>query len=133
MFGSLGRAVGAEVDAANHCRGLFFADWLSPESVRHACEKLQHEFRDRVYSPAVTLWSEIRCQEPYLAFVGRPRGRSVVSRPSRWTVFPLHWLPPNGLPRIMLRRTAANSPALSGRLTKPKKVPDTLVSAQRRV
>jgi hypothetical protein len=35
---------------------LFFSERLSAQSVRSACEKLQHEFRDRIFSPAVTLW-----------------------------------------------------------------------------
>jgi hypothetical protein len=35
---------------------LFFSERLSAESVRSACEKLQHEFRERVFSPTITLW-----------------------------------------------------------------------------
>jgi putative transposase len=56
MFGQLGCAVRAQVSAAGNCDGLFFSERLSPESVRSACEKLQHEFRERLFSPAVTLW-----------------------------------------------------------------------------
>jgi hypothetical protein len=41
---------------AQNCEGLFFSEHLSAESVRAACKKLQHEFRERIYSPAVTLW-----------------------------------------------------------------------------
>jgi len=56
MFGQIGCAVRAQVSAVGNCDGLFFSERLSPESVRSACEKLQHEFRERVFSPAVTLW-----------------------------------------------------------------------------
>jgi putative transposase len=56
MFGHVGRAIRAQAIAADNCEGLFFSEQLSPESVRSACEKLQHEFRERVFSPAVTLW-----------------------------------------------------------------------------
>jgi hypothetical protein len=56
MFGSIGRVIRAEVAAAGGCQGLFFADCLSAESVCAVCQNLQHEFRERVYSPAVTLW-----------------------------------------------------------------------------
>jgi putative transposase len=56
MFGHTGRAIHAQVNAAGNCDGLFFSERLSSESVRAACEKLQHEFRDRVFSPAITLW-----------------------------------------------------------------------------
>ena len=45
-----------EVSAAADCEGLFFSERLSPQSVRSACEKLQHEFRERIFSPAITLW-----------------------------------------------------------------------------
>lgn len=56
MFGRTGCALRAQVSAAENCDGLFFSERLSPESVRSACEKLQHEFRERVFSPAITLW-----------------------------------------------------------------------------
>jgi putative transposase len=56
MFGHVGRAIRAQVSAAGDCDGLFFSQCLSPESVRSACQKLQHEFRDRIFSPAITLW-----------------------------------------------------------------------------
>jgi putative transposase len=56
MFGQVGLAIRAQVGAADNCNGLFFSERLSTESVRAACEKLQHEFRERVFSPAVTLW-----------------------------------------------------------------------------
>lgn len=56
MFGSTGRAIRAQVSAIGNCDGLFFSERLSPQSVRSACEKLQHEFRDRIFSPAITLW-----------------------------------------------------------------------------
>jgi len=56
MFGSVGRAIRAQVSAAGGCDGLFFSERLSPQSVRFACEKLQHEFRERIFSPAITLW-----------------------------------------------------------------------------
>jgi putative transposase len=56
MFGYMGRAIRAQVSAATGCDGLFFSERLSPESVRSACEKLQHEFRERIFSPAITLW-----------------------------------------------------------------------------
>ena len=56
MFGRTRRAIRAQVSAAGNCDGLFFSERLSPQSVRSACEKLQHEFRDRIFSPAITLW-----------------------------------------------------------------------------
>jgi len=56
MFGHTGRAMRAQVSAARNCDGLFFSERLSPQSVRAACEKLQHEFRNRIFSPAITLW-----------------------------------------------------------------------------
>ena len=56
MFGDVGRAIRAQVVTAGRCNGLFFSERLTPESVRAGCEKLQHEFRERVFSPAVTLW-----------------------------------------------------------------------------
>ena len=56
MFGQVGLAIRARVGDASNCNGLFFLERLSPESVRSACQKLQHEFRDRIFSPAVTLW-----------------------------------------------------------------------------
>ena len=55
MFGYVGRAIRAQTGAARSCEGLFFSDHLSPESVSTACQKLQHEFRERVFSPAVTV------------------------------------------------------------------------------
>ena|SRR5918994_2201351 len=56
MFGVVGRTIRAHVRTAGTFQGLFFSERLSSESVRVACEKLQHEFRERVFSPAVTLW-----------------------------------------------------------------------------
>jgi putative transposase len=56
MYGCTGRAIRAQVSAARNCQGLFFSECLSPESVRSTCEKLQHEFRERIFSPAITLW-----------------------------------------------------------------------------
>lgn len=56
MFGHVGRAIRGQVSAAGNCDGLFFSERLSPQSVRSACEQLQHEFRDRIFSPAITLW-----------------------------------------------------------------------------
>lgn len=56
MFGSIRRAIRAQVSAAHKYEGLFFADVLSTASVSSACQRLQHEFRERVFSPAVTLW-----------------------------------------------------------------------------
>lgn len=56
MFGVVGRTIRAHVRTASTFEGLFFSERLSSESVRVACEKLQHEFRERVFSPAVTLW-----------------------------------------------------------------------------
>src|SRR5205809_1082269 len=56
MFGRTRRAIRAQVSAATGCDGLFFSERLSPESVRSACETLQHEFRERIFSPTITLW-----------------------------------------------------------------------------
>jgi putative transposase len=56
MYGRTGRAIRAQVSAAGNSQGLFFSERLSAESVRSACEKLQHEFRERIFSPAITLW-----------------------------------------------------------------------------
>lgn len=56
MFGQVGRTIRAHVGKASNCDGLFFSELLSPESVRSACQKHQYEFRERVFSPAVTLW-----------------------------------------------------------------------------
>ena len=56
MFGNVGRAIRAQLRDAGSCDGLFFSKRLSAESVRFACERLQHEFRDRIFSPAITLW-----------------------------------------------------------------------------
>jgi len=56
MFGYVGSTIRGHLHDACNCQGLFFSDRLSPESVRLACEQLQHEFRERVFSPAVTLW-----------------------------------------------------------------------------
>ena len=56
MFGHVGREIRAQMGIASRCEGLFFSEHLSPESVRLACEKLQHEFRERMFSPAITLW-----------------------------------------------------------------------------
>ncbi len=62
-----------------------------------------------------------RCQEPYSwpsgGFLGRPRGRSVVSRPNRRPACSLHDAPPNGQPRCTLRRIACNSSSVCGALT----------------
>jgi putative transposase len=56
MFGRTGSAIRAQASAAGNCDGLLFSERLSPQSVRSACEKLQHEFRERIFSPAITLW-----------------------------------------------------------------------------
>jgi hypothetical protein len=56
MFGRVGGAIRAQVSAARNCDGLFFSERLSSKSVRAACDRLQHEFRDRIFSPAITLW-----------------------------------------------------------------------------
>jgi hypothetical protein len=56
MFGTVGRTISAQVGAAKNCEGLFFSDHLSAESVRSACQRLQHDFRERIFSPAITLW-----------------------------------------------------------------------------
>lgn len=56
MFGHVGHAIRAQVDAAGSCDGLFFAERLSAERIRVACERLQHEFRERIFSPGTTLW-----------------------------------------------------------------------------
>lgn len=56
MFGSVGDAIRRMVQDARNCSGLFFSAHLSPERVCSECERLQYEFRERVYSPAVTLW-----------------------------------------------------------------------------
>jgi hypothetical protein len=56
MFGCVGSTIRGHLRDARNCQGLFFSERLSPESVRLACEQLQHEFRERVFSPAVTLW-----------------------------------------------------------------------------
>ena len=56
MFGHVGRAIRAEVCGAGRCEGLYFSEHLSAESVRAACERLQHEFRERIFSPAITVW-----------------------------------------------------------------------------
>ena len=54
---------------------------------------------------------------PVKTFLGRPRGRTVDSRPSRRTARPLHGSSPNGLPRCTLRRIAANSDSDSAEFT----------------
>ncbi len=56
MFGLVGDSIRRHVSDAKNCEGLFFSEHLTSESVRAACEQLQYEFRERVYSPAVTLW-----------------------------------------------------------------------------
>lgn len=56
MFGDVGRAILQKVDDANKHPGLFFSDLLSEDKVKQECERLQHRFRERVYTPAVTLW-----------------------------------------------------------------------------
>ena len=56
MFGQVGRTIRSHIRNSAYCEGLFFSELLSPESVRSACEKYQHEFRERIFSPAVTLW-----------------------------------------------------------------------------
>jgi Transposase DDE domain len=56
MFGSVGRQLLHHCHDARNCEGLFFSQHLSAESVKAACQQLQHEFRERVFSPAVTLW-----------------------------------------------------------------------------
>ena len=59
-----------------------------------------------------SMWSSVassegkRCQEPFPrrsgCFLGRPWGRSVLSKPSRWTIWSDHAGSPNGLPRCTL-------------------------------
>ncbi len=49
------------------------------------------------------------CQEPFCCFLGRPRGRSVISRPRRRTILSDHEASPNGQPRLTARRRAASS------------------------
>ncbi len=56
MFGSVRGAIRRTVQDAQNFPGLFFSTRLSPERVRTECERLQYEFRERSYSPAVTLW-----------------------------------------------------------------------------
>lgn len=56
MFGSVGGAIRRTVQDARNFSGLFFSARLSPERVRSECERLQYEFRERIYSPAITLW-----------------------------------------------------------------------------
>ena len=56
MFGSVGCTIRDHVRDSRNCDGLIFSERLSRESVRAACQTLQHEFRERIYSPAVTLW-----------------------------------------------------------------------------
>jgi putative transposase len=56
MFGSVGRQLRQQFQDARGCQGLFFSQFLSTESVKAACLQLQHGFRERVYSPAITLW-----------------------------------------------------------------------------
>ena len=69
MFGSVGGTIRGHLHDARNCQGLFFSERLSPESVRLACEQLQYEFRERVFSPAVTLWVFLSGSSPEL--VGR--------------------------------------------------------------
>lgn len=57
MFGSVGRQLRDQLRHARGCDGLFFSQRLSAESVKSICQQLQHEFRERVFSPAVTLWA----------------------------------------------------------------------------
>lgn len=61
MFGNVGRAIRAQVRDAGSCDGLFFSKRLSTESVRFACERLQHEFRDRIFSPGATAGIAQQC------------------------------------------------------------------------
>lgn len=56
MFGRVGSTMVDPLRTARDCPGLFFSECLSVESVRTACQQLQYEFRERIYSPAVTLW-----------------------------------------------------------------------------
>ena len=56
MFGSVGCAIRRTLKDAKQCSGLFFSTRLSEESVRRECQRLQYEFRERIYSPAITLW-----------------------------------------------------------------------------
>jgi hypothetical protein len=58
-----------------------------------------------------------RCQEPFSRFLGRPWGRSVLSSPSRRTIWSHQAPSPNGLPRCTQRRSAANSASVCGPLT----------------
>lgn len=56
MFGSVGDAIRRTMQDARNCPGLFFSTRLSADRVRSECERLQYEFRERIYSPAITLW-----------------------------------------------------------------------------
>lgn len=56
MFASIGCAIRRTVHDAQNCSGLFFSTRLSQERIRLECQRLQHEFRERVYSPAITVW-----------------------------------------------------------------------------
>ena len=56
MFGCVGGAIRRTVQDAKNFPGLFFSTRLSPERVRSECERLQYDFRERIYSPAITLW-----------------------------------------------------------------------------
>jgi len=53
----------------------------------------------------------------FSAFRGRPRGRTLASKPRRFAVRSIHSAPPNGVPRSTLRRKRANSASVSGVLT----------------
>ena len=58
-----------------------------------------------------------RCQEPLFCFLGRPRGRSVLSRPNRQTICSDHKASPKGHPRFTERRSADNSASVCGEST----------------
>ena len=71
----------------------------------------------RVYLGCLGL-GQIRCQEPFLWILGRPRGRVVISRPRAFAVSANQELSPNGLPRSMLRWIAESSSSVWGEFTR---------------
>ena len=58
-----------------------------------------------------------RCQEPLFCFLGRPRGRSVLSRPNRQTICSDHKASPKGHPRFAAAQHADNSASVCGEST----------------
>jgi len=61
--------------------------------------------------------SEKRCQEPFSDFLGRPRGRTVVSRHSRLTTRAVHRSSPYGVPRPTECLMAASSASVCAAFT----------------